>query len=78
MNTAKPLVFVSIPEKLSAIITNVVTELLLGGDTTPADRLPASLCTPCQDLRFGDFQSNVAMTLAKELKRNLNKTAMSS
>ncbi len=56
-------------EKLSDLIAAVA------GDQLPAGFYPA--VTPSADLRFGDYQSNAAMVLAKQLKMNPRQLAQS-
>ncbi|MBQ3143463.1 MAG: arginine--tRNA ligase [Akkermansia sp.] len=49
-------------KKLSAALSTVL------GDALPEGFIPA--VTPSQDLRFGDYQSNAAMMLAKQVRTN--------
>lgn len=56
-------------EKLAPLLERVVGEFL------PAGFLPA--ITPTNDLRFGDYQCNAAMILAKVLKTNPRQLAQS-
>lgn len=56
----------TIPTLLSEQLTAVLAETL-------GDSLPEGFCaavTPSQDLRFGDYQSNAAMVLAKQARMN--------
>lgn len=56
----------TIPTLLSERLTAALTKLL--GDTLPCGFTAA--VTASQDLRFGDYQSNAAMMLAKQAKMN--------
>lgn len=56
----------TIPTLLSDKLTKAVATVL--GDALPADFKAA--VTPSQDLRFGDYQSNAAMMLAKQARMN--------
>jgi arginyl-tRNA synthetase len=57
-------------------IRSVLVERLI--QATNNFELPANLAiaiSPCQDARFGDYQANVAMILAKSLKKNPREVA---
>ncbi len=54
----------TIPTLLSEQLSAALQAVL--GDALPCDFKPA--VTPSQDLRFGDYQSNAAMMLAKQVK----------
>ncbi len=56
----------TIPGLLSEQLAAALKAVL--GDALPADFKPS--VTPSQDLRFGDYQSNAAMMLAKQVKAN--------
>ena len=56
----------TIPTQLSQKLASVLKQIL--GDALPEGFSPA--VTPSQDLRFGDYQSNAAMMLAKQAKMN--------
>ncbi|MBR6576314.1 MAG: arginine--tRNA ligase, partial [Akkermansia sp.] len=56
----------TIPKLLSEQLTTALRAVL--GDALPAEF--ASTVTPSQDLRFGDYQSNAAMMLAKQARMN--------
>ncbi len=56
----------TIPNLLSEQLTEALKAVL--GDALPAGFKAA--VTPSQDLRFGDYQSNAAMVLAKQVKSN--------
>ncbi len=56
----------TIPTLLSEQLTAALKAVL--GDALPCGFKPA--VTPSQDLRFGDYQSNAAMMLAKQVKMN--------
>lgn len=62
-------------------ISDVLTEKLgsliqsLAGDQLPEDFTPS--VTPATDVRFGDYQSNAAMMLAKQLRMNPRQFAQS-
>ena len=56
----------TIPAQLSAEVTKALQGIL--GETLPADFTAA--VTPSQDLRFGDYQCNAAMMLAKQVRTN--------
>lgn len=56
----------TIPTLLTQQLAGALKQAL--GDALPADFVPA--VTPSQDLRFGDYQSNAAMMLAKQARCN--------
>ncbi|MCQ2365314.1 MAG: arginine--tRNA ligase [Akkermansia sp.] len=56
----------TIPSLLSQQLLGALKQAL--GEQLPADFMPA--VTPSQDLRFGDYQSNAAMMLAKQARCN--------
>ncbi len=56
----------TIPTLLTQQLAGALKQAL--GDALPADFVPA--VTPSQDLRFGDYQSNAAMMLAKQAHCN--------
>ena len=56
----------TIPTQLSQQLASVLKQIL--GDALPEGFCPA--VTPSQDLRFGDYQSNAAMMLAKQARTN--------
>ena len=56
----------TIPKLLSEQLTSALRSVL--GDALPEDF--AAAVSPSQDLRFGDYQSNAAMMLAKQAKMN--------
>ncbi|MEG1507694.1 MAG: arginine--tRNA ligase [Akkermansia sp.] len=56
----------TIPTLLQQKLTNALSQVL--GATLPKDF--KGLVTPSADLRFGDYQSNAAMMLAKRVKTN--------
>jgi len=57
----------TIPTLLSQQLAQALKQVL--GDTLPQDAvLPVPAVTPSQDLRFGDYQSNIAMVLAKQVR----------
>ena len=56
----------TIPKILSEQLTKALSAVL--GEELPAGFTPT--VTPSQDLRFGDYQSNAAMMLAKQAKKN--------
>ena len=56
----------TIPQQLSEQLQAALKNVL--ADTLPAGFEPA--VTASQDLRFGDYQSNAAMVLAKQVKTN--------
>ncbi len=56
----------TIPTLLSEQLTTALQAVL--GDALPQGFKPS--VTPSQDLRFGDYQSNAAMMLAKQVKSN--------
>lgn len=61
----------TIPTLLSNQLATALHTIL--GDKLPEDFIPA--VTPAQDLRFGDYQSNAAMMLAKKVGTNLRTLA---
>ena len=56
----------TIPQQLSEQLLSALKNVL--GEALPAGFVPA--VTASQDLRFGDYQSNAAMVLAKQVKTN--------
>lgn len=56
----------TIPTLLSSQLATILKQIL--GDALPEGFVPA--VTPSQDLRFGDYQSNAAMMLAKQARTN--------
>ena len=56
----------TIPQILTKQLSAALSSVL--GDTLPEGFTPA--VTPSQDLRFGDYQSNAAMMLAKQVRTN--------
>lgn len=56
----------TIPQQLSEQLMSALKNVL--GDVLPEGFSPA--VTPSQDLRFGDYQSNAAMVLARQVKTN--------
>ena len=56
----------TIPKLLSTQLLTALQTVL--GEGLPVDFAPA--VTPSQDLRFGDYQSNAAMMLAKQARMN--------
>ena len=56
----------TIPTLLSEQLTGTLRTIL--GEALPSEFKAA--VTPSQDLRFGDYQSNAAMMLAKQAKMN--------
>ena len=56
----------TIPKLLSKQLLAALQSVL--GEGLPVDFAPA--VTPSQDLRFGDYQSNAAMMLAKQARMN--------
>ena len=56
----------TIPTLLSSQLATILKDIL--GDMLPEGFVPA--VTPSQDLRFGDYQSNAAMMLAKQARTN--------
>ncbi len=56
----------TIPTLLSSQLATILKDIL--GDMLPEGFIPA--VTPSQDLRFGDYQSNAAMMLAKQARTN--------
>lgn len=58
--------FMTIPAHLSANVNKALREVL--GDALPGDT--RVVVTPSQDLRFGDYQCNAAMMLAKQVRMN--------
>lgn len=56
----------TIPTQLSSQLATILKDIL--GDMLPEGFVPA--VTPSQDLRFGDYQSNAAMMLAKQARTN--------
>ncbi len=56
----------TIPQILTKQLSTALSTVL--GDALPEGFIPA--VTPSQDLRFGDYQSNAAMMLAKQVRTN--------
>ena len=56
----------TIPAQLSADVTKALQGIL--GESLPAEF--KAVVTPSQDLRFGDYQCNAAMMLAKQVRTN--------
>ena len=56
----------TIPTQLSEKLLAALQSVL--GENLPQGFVPA--VTPSQDLRFGDYQSNAAMVLAKQVRSN--------
>ena len=56
----------TIPAQLSADVTKALQDIL--GESLPAEF--KAVVTPSQDLRFGDYQCNAAMMLAKQVRTN--------
>ena len=56
----------TIPTQLSEKLLAALQSVL--GENLPQGFVPA--VTPSQDLRFGDYQSNAAMVLAKQVRTN--------
>lgn len=62
----------TIPQQLSEQLLSALKNVL--GEALPTGYVPA--VTASQDLRFGDYQSNAAMVLAKQVKMNPRALAM--
>lgn len=57
----------TIPTLLSQQLTQALQKVL-GTTLSEGSTLPTPAVTPSQDLRFGDYQSNIAMVLAKQVR----------
>jgi arginyl-tRNA synthetase len=63
---------VSLKKRLEKVVQSWVKEFAPEANVTKAD-----LVTPCQDQKFGHFQTNAAMVCAKQLKKNPKELAAS-